>query len=278
MFKKINAILIAVLLLAYPTAFGKDTYGGYTIPVDIEINGSFIRCDNKPILLEGTTYIPLRAFSDAIGGNILWDETQMAAAMEKDGHSFVFYLEKGYCLIDGVERQYSSVLESNLTFVPVRAVSEVLGYDVSWDSFYLTVKIAAPGVEVPEECKDFSYIYDDILYLGKITQIESGSQHFMVKLGVAATVMNRVKSPKFPDCVKDVIFDTKYGVQFPPVHTEKINVTPNKESMIAAKCALFGVNPVESSLYFIDTKYAASSWVHNNRPHCVTLYDMSFYQ
>lgn len=278
MLKRIFFMLSVLLMMLSQTAFAADTYGGYHVPVDIEVNGHFIRCAEKPILLDGTTYIPLRAFSDAVGGSISWNEPEMAAMMEKNGHSFVFYPDKETCLIDGVEKQYPSVLEHNLTFVPVRAVSEVLGYDVLWDSYYLTVKITAPGIEVPEECRDFSYTYDDILYLGKITQIESGSQPFVVKLGIAATVMNRVKSPKFPNSVKDVIFDKKYGVQFPPAHTDKMNLTPSKENIIAAKCALAGVNPIKNSLYFIDTRNASSSWVHNNRPHCVTLHGMAFYQ
>lgn len=278
MMKKITALIAVIMILTSISALAVDTYGGYNIPVDIDVNGSFLKCVEKPILVDGTTYIPLRAFSDAIGGIIEWDEKEMAATMTKDEHTFVFYPQKNDCLIDGTESSHSSMIYKNLTFIPVRAVSEVLNYDVLWNDFYLTVQITAPGVEVSEDRKDQSYTYEDILYLGKITQIESGSQHFKVKLGVAGTVMNRVKSSQFPNSVKDVIFDTKYGVQFPPAHTDKINTNPSKETVIAAKCVLGGVNIVGNSLYFIDAKYAPSSWAHNNRPHYATIYDMSFYE
>lgn len=278
MIKKITALVAVILMLVSITVFAVDTYGGYNIPVDIDINGSFIKCAQKPILMNGTTYIPLRAFSDAIGGTISWNDTEKAATMEKNGHTFDFYPEKDFCLIDGVEKNHSSIIYQNLTFIPVRAVSEVLNYEVAWDDFYLTVQITAPGVTVPDACKEYSYTYEDVLYLGKITQIESGYQHFKVKLGVAGTVLNRVKSAQFPNTIKDVIFDTKYGVQFPPAHTDKINVTPTKETVIAAKCALNGINIIGNSLYFIDAKYAPSSWAHNNRPHYATIHDMSFYE
>lgn len=279
MLKKIMAAtLVIIMTFVSINVFAVDTYGGYNVPVDIEVNGSFIKCDEKPILIDSTTYIPLRAFSDAIGGTIEWNETEMIATMHKDGHSFAFYPEKEYCIIDGIKQNHASVFHNDLTFIPVRAVSDVLEYSVEWDDFYLTVKITAPSVEVPEHCIDNSYTYEDIMYLGKITHIESGYQHFNVKLGVAGTVVNRVKSSQFPNTIKDVIFDTKYSVQFPPAHTDKINVTPSKESIIAAKCVLNGINIVGNSLYFVDTKYAPSSWVHNNRPHYVTIYDMSFYE
>lgn len=278
--KKLCCFIAVVILCCVfsVSAFTVDNYGGYNIPADIDVNGNFIKCAEKPILVNNVAYIPLRAFSDAIGGVIKWNATENAAEMTKDGHSFVFYPGKDYCRIDGIEKKYSSVLYKDLTFIPVRAVSEVLGYAVKWDDFYMTVKVEAPGVVVPENCKDKSYTYEDILYLGRIVQVESGYQQFKVKLGVAGTVVNRVRSAKFPNNVKAVIFDTRYGVQFPPAHTDKINNTPSKGSVIAAKCALGGVNIVGNSLYFIDASNAASSWAHNNRPHYATICDMSFYE
>lgn len=278
MLKKCVVFIVVAIILMCANAFAVSTYGGYNLPIDIDINGSFIKCVQKPIMIDGTTYIPLRAFSDAIGGEVSWDEEEMTATMTKDGHSFSFYIQKNYCLVDGEIKNYTSVIYKDLTFIPVRAVSEVLGYEVLWDDFYLTVKITAHGVEIPENCKDKTYTYEDIIYLAKITHIESGNDYFEVKLGVAGTVVNRVKSPLAPNTVKDVIFDTRYGVQFPPAHTDKINVTPSKDSMIAAKCAISGVNIVGNSLYFIDTKSAPSSWLHNNKKHYITVYDMSFYE
>ena len=124
-----------------------------------------------------------------------------------------------------------------------------------------------------------SYSYDDITYLSKIVQQESGTQSFQAKLGVAGTIMNRVRSSKFPNTVKGVIYDTNYGVQFPPAHTDSfINTVPYKESVIAAKCALRGVNVVRNSLYFMDTKRASQSWAHKNRPFYTALGGMSFYE
>lgn len=278
MTKRITLLFVALMMLLTIRVYAVDTYEGYNMPIDININGSFIKCVEKPILIDGTTYLPLRAFSDAIGGTIEWDGEERAATMTKDGHSFTFYVEKDVCVVDGTEQDYTSVIHRDLTFVPIRAISDVLGYNVKWDEFYLTVKIEAPGVAVPEGNKDNSYQYEDVLYLGKIIQIECGYQPFDVKLAVAGTVINRVKSSQFPNTVKGVILDTRYGVQFPPAHTDKINITPSNESIIAAKCALGGVNLVGNALYFIDVKNAPASWVHNNRPHYMTISSMSFYE
>lgn len=274
--KTISFAIIICVLFASVNVFAIDLYGGYPVYSDIEINGNFIKCVQKPITVNGSTYIPLRAFCDAIGASISWNHEEQAATVTKDSHTFIFYGEKDFSMIDG-KKSDGAVMENNLLFIPVRATCQALGFEINWDNFYYVVKITAPGITIPEENMDFSYSYEDILYLSKITQIESGSQPFKTKLGVANTVVNRVKSGLFPNTIKGVIFDTKYGTQFPPAHTDRINITPSAACILAAKCALNGENIAGNSLYFISKTVAPSSWVHNNRTFFATIGNMNFY-
>ena len=277
--KKAIVFLVAVMLVFSSIGVhALDTCNGYPIPVDIAINGNFIKCAQKPVMEQDRTYIPLRALTEAIGGEISWNPDTNAATMTADNHSFVFFSGKDYCIIDGAEKSFKAIEYKDLLFVPARAVAETLGYDVEWDDLYLTVKINAPSVSLPDAAIDWNYSFEDIMYLSKITHIESGSLAFKTRIGVADTVLNRKKSPQFPNTIKDVIFDTKYSTQFPPAHTEKFNNTPSKESVIAAKLALNGVNLVGNSLYFVDVDYQSGSWVHNNRKHRTTLGTMAFYE
>ena len=278
MYRRIIAIFLMVAIICSCTAAAAvDKYGGFEIPVDIRINGSFIKCVQKPIMVNNRAYIPLRAFSDAIGGALSWDADINAATFTKNSKSFVFYEERDYSIINGKESSHSAIMYKNLMFIPVRAVSEALDYGVKWDAEYLIVNISAPGVELSQNATDNTYSYDDMVLLSRITHIEGGSQTVKTKVGIAQTVLNRVKSPLFPDTVKGVVFDTKYGVQFPPAHTDLINNTPSKSSIIAAKCALNGADVVGNSLYFISVRGAENSWAHNNRQHYVTIGNTSFY-
>lgn len=277
MLKKLIFLFSFILIITVIPAYAADKYGGYEIPVDIEVNGKFIKCVKKPFLVNGSTYIPMRAFAEATGAEISWDEESQTATMAKDNHRFEFCSENDYCIIDGVQKDFSSINREYLTFIPVRAISETLGYSVEWDDYYLTVKITAPDVTVPETACDYSYTYEDILYLGKITMLESGSQGLDMKIGICNTIINRVRSGSFPNTIKNVIFDTNYGTQFPPAHTDRMNETPSKECIIAAKCALNGVELVGNSLYFINTKAAPSSWAHKNRTYYTTIGNTAFY-
>ena len=277
MFKKLFIAFSFIFMLAVVPAHAADKYEGYELPVDIQVNGTFIRCAKKPFMENNVTYIPLRAFADATCAQINWDEPTKTATMVKDGRRLEFCHLKKYCVVDGVKYPLTVINRDNLLFVPVRAISTALGYGVSWDDCYFTVKITAPNVTVPNHARDFSYTYDDILYLGKITMLESGSQGLKTKIGICNTVLNRVQSGSFPNTVKEVIYDKKYGTQFPPVFTELMNKTPSRECFIAAKCALNGVNLVGDSLYFISTKAAPSSWAHKNRKYYTTIGNMAFY-
>ena len=278
MFKKLVITLAFLFAVTGFTVLAADQYGGYDIPVDIQVNDSFIKCAKKPFLENGSTYIPLRAFGEATGAEIYWNEETQIATMVKDGHTFEFCSDNDYSTIDGEVCQLSSINREFLTFIPVRVISETLGYNVEWDDYYMTVKITAPTVMLPEESKDYTYTYEDILYLGKIIMLEAGSGGLDTKIAIANTIVNRVESATFPNTIKDVIFDTNYSVQFPPAHTEKINDTPSKECIIAAKCALNGVELVGDSLYFISAKAAPKSWAAKNRPYHSTVGNTAFYE
>ena len=169
-------------------------------------------------------------------------------------------------------------LYNNLTFVPVKAVCAPLGYAVEWDGFYLIVRITAENVTVPNACKDFSYTQDDLLWLSRLVQIECGNESLATGIGVANTVLNRVASPAYPNTIREAILDTKHGVQYPPAHTEKMNCTPSKGSMIAAKCALNGVNLVGNAVAFVHVNALKSSWAANNMRRSATIGVVAFYE
>ena len=55
------------------------------------------------------------------------------------------------------------------------------------------------------------------------------------------------------------------------------NRTPNAESVVAAKLTLEGVNTAGHSLYFINPRVSAGSWVARTRTHVTTIAAHAFY-
>lgn len=90
-------------------------------------------------------------------------------------------------------------------------------------------------------------------YLEMIVQAESGNQDIKGKILVANVVLNRIKSSRFPDTVKAVVFQhTGSCYQFSPAKSGSIyRVHISKETKEAVTRALNGEDYSKGALYFV---------------------------
>ena len=93
---------------------------------------------------------------------------------------------------------------------------------------------------------------DDLNILLRIVEAEAGGEDENGKLLVANVVLNRVKSPLFPDTVPEVVYQQDYGVyQFSPVKDGRIDrVTVSAETRRAVERAIYGEDISRGALYF----------------------------
>ena len=122
-----------------------------------------------------------------------------------------------------------------------------------------------------------SYNADDVYWLARIAHAEAQGEGYSGMLAVANCIINRTQSADFPNTVKGVIFDTKYGVQYQPTVNGTIYNTPCDTAVEAAKNALNGHNNVGSSMYFFNPNKATSTWIANNRQYYTTIGNHAFY-
>lgn len=130
-------------------------------------------------------------------------------------------------------------------------------------SFMGMVKEASSGQRVVdynviERKAKYSLSKEDYEVLLRIVEAEAGGEDIKGKMLVAGVVMNRVESSKFPDTVKEVVFQKENGVsQFSPISDgryEKVKVS--KETEEAVERVLCGEDITEGALYFAARKYA----------------------
>lgn len=95
---------------------------------------------------------------------------------------------------------------------------------------------------------------DDVDLLARLITAEADGESYLAKVAVGAVVLNRVKSPDFPNTIKGVVFEQD---QFEPVMNGFIYNPASAESLQAAKEALNGADPTNGALYFFE------SWVPN---------------
>lgn len=110
---------------------------------------------------------------------------------------------------------------------------------------------------------------EDLDILSRIVEAEAGNQDVEGRLLVANVVLNRVDSEKFPNSVKDVVFQEEKGVcQFSPVSNGRIwEVQVSEETDEAVERALEGEDISDGALYFVARKYADDgkvNWFDSN--------------
>jgi uncharacterized protein YgiM (DUF1202 family) len=130
---------------------------------------------------------------------------------------------------------------------------------------------------------DFSYTADELKLLSCLVHAEAGNQSYEGKLAVANIVLNRVKSSKYPNTIKAVIYQPgQFSVAKSGSLQKQLDIYDNyksesqKLSIKAAKMALEGANNIGSRLYFHSYKAAVKKG-YQNKSNCVKIEDHLFW-
>jgi hypothetical protein len=117
---------------------------------NIFVNG--VQLQEKPRLIEGRNLVPLRAMAEALGAQVFWDPDDQVVTFTR-GDSTV-KLQIGSSKVQVNEQQITidvpAQIFSGRTFVPLRAVSEMLQAEVGWDPATHAVTVVDPVPEVKQ--------------------------------------------------------------------------------------------------------------------------------
>ncbi|WP_058486874.1 stalk domain-containing protein [Defluviitalea phaphyphila] len=255
--------------------------------IQIYLNDNYIYSEVEPYMENGRTFVPIRFISESIGiDEIYWDSNKEEAILIKDGTSIVLPINKSYALVNNISIELDAPINiyNGRTFIPIRFVSEAFDIDVYWDEDNTAVnlytkdyiKTKSQDTVISPAYSNF-YSEEDLYWLSRLVQAEAGGEPFEGKLAVANCVINRKESDDFPNTIKEVIFDTNWGVQYTPVANGAIYNNPSEESIKAAKMALEGNNNIGECLYFLNPKKSTSYWIIQNRTFYKTINNHDFY-
>lgn len=107
----------------------------------------------------------------------------------------------------------------------------------------------------------------EIDLLARLIRAEAGGQPYAGQVAVGAVVLNRVKSPLFPNTVSGVIYDPW---QFEPVSNGTIYQPADATAYQAALDAINGWDPSGGALYFYNPAKAWSPYLAS-RPYATTI-------
>lgn len=108
---------------------------------NVQVNGKDQTIDQEPYIVDGNTLVPLRFVTEALGGLVEWDAAQNKATIIRGQNMMVFQLGQKDYLADGVRKtaEVAAELKNERTMVPLRVLTEYLGWKVTWDQNTRTV-------------------------------------------------------------------------------------------------------------------------------------------
>ncbi|MGB9886046.1 MAG: LysM peptidoglycan-binding domain-containing protein [Moorellales bacterium] len=112
------------------------------------------------------------------------------------------------------------------------------------------LRLPAPREEIDDR---------DFYWLVRVISAEAKGEPLLGQIAVGAVVLNRVRSPKFPNNITDVVFQPG---QFTVVADGSIYRPPVASAYTAARLALAGYDPTGGSLYFYNPHTTSrSNWI-----------------
>ncbi|UKS27262.1 copper amine oxidase N-terminal domain-containing protein [Paenibacillus sp. HWE-109] len=101
---------------------------------DFTINDKTTKMDTAPFMWESNTYVPLRFLAEGIGAVVTWDQSSQTAWVKAGNDTLTFWVGKDYMEVNGVKKEIGAgvVLKDGRTQVPLRFITELLGWNVQW--------------------------------------------------------------------------------------------------------------------------------------------------
>lgn len=112
----------------------------------------------------------------------------------------------------------------------------------------------------------------DVYLLAQLVYGESRGEPYKGQVAVAAVVLNRVESSKFPNSIAKVIYQSG---AFDVVDDGQINLAPDQTALSAARDAMNGWDPSGGALFYYNPNTAKSKWIWS-RPIIVVIGNHNF--
>lgn len=93
------------------------------------------------------------------------------------------------------------------------------------------------------------YTAADLMLIARVVASEADAEPYVAQLGVAAVIVNRVRTPGFPKTIAGVVYAPG---QFQGVGTPLFYAAPTAEALQAATAALQGQDPTDGAVHFFN--------------------------
>ena len=136
-----------------PGAPGNTTGGNNAMVLTIGSSKMFVKGTEKdidpgyqtaPTILDGRTFIPIRAVVESLGGTVDWSTSDQKVTITLNNASIVLQISNKNATVNGTEKALDDapfISATGRTMLPLRFIAENLGHSVNWDNSTKTITI-----------------------------------------------------------------------------------------------------------------------------------------
>jgi N-acetylmuramoyl-L-alanine amidase len=108
----------------------------------------------------------------------------------------------------------------------------------------------------------FNLSQSDLDLLARLVSAESAGEPFQGQVAVAATILNRLEDPRYPNTIPGVVYQVESGrYQYSPVLDGRINLPATPGAYQAIEQALTGADPSNGANGFYNPAKTTNQWV-----------------
>lgn len=238
MAKRLFGLLVMLIILASASL----SYAENDV-IGLSLDGQSILSDTTAMIVSGRTLVPARAVFEAMGGVVAWDDARREVTVTRGSSEVKLIIDSKTAIIDGLPKDMDvpAAIISERTMIPVRFVSEALGYQVDWDDTNRIVNIKTPETDPLQlSITGIGFFESEQEYKVTITgnkRIDAYKNFSMssperVVLDIANGILGQISTPIIP------INDNIMGIRFSQFDEKTTRIVVDLKKQIPASVSL----------------------------------------
>jgi flagellar motor protein MotB len=123
----------------------RKNYNPVFVPANVKVyfNQGILAFEQEPVIVDGSTLVPLRAIIESLGGVASWDEDAQIITVVKDGKTIKMQIgnQNAYINNEPTIIDTAPMLVNGSTMIPTRFITETFAAKVNWNQDTRTISI-----------------------------------------------------------------------------------------------------------------------------------------
>lgn len=191
----------------------------------IYINGEKIHTKTAPVILKGTTYVPLRDISENMGCTVTWDAKTATVKIVENSSKKTILIEKNSYTTNGKKTALNpgTMNKNGITLVPLRVIGESLDCDVKWDAKESSITISKLSASNPKPVSEANAKYNTVEVANSKEFLENIKSNTRIVLTGSTYNLSDVSQVTNPSIIARKQYD---GVEYVITNVDNLVIEP----------------------------------------------------